>query len=487
MIVISASYFVIGQNDVDALRYSRTTFGGTARYMAMGGAFGSLGADFSTLSSNPAGIGLYKKSEFSFTPAFYIGNTNSTYNGASSSDSKNNFNLSNVGLVFTNSSGNNNSVLRNWQLAIGMNRTNNFNNRMMIAGPNTENSLIDTYVEDANGVYYSDIEDDPYGYYAYDLNLAWNTWLIDTIEGYNNQYFGTIPPGGGLFQRKDVESWGSMNEFLLALGGNIGDRLYIGGAFAFPFIRYFEKSTYSEIDQEDNIEDFRSMLLYEELKTHGSGFNMKFGLIIRATNWLRIGGAIHSPTWFYSMKDNWYSEMGSEFDNNDYYSSSSPFGTYDYDLETPWRATGSVSLVLWRFALISADYEYVDYSQSKLRGPRYDFYNENTAIRNKYTEAHNIRLGSEFRFGHFALRGGFGYYGSPFAENETGDRINDGEKLYYTGGLGFRYDNFFLDLAYVRSVSYEDYYLYGTESISVNPVKNELITNNILLTLGFRY
>lgn len=472
---------------MDALRYSRTTFGGTARYMGMAGAFGALGADFSTLSSNPAGIGLYKKSEFTFTPAFYIGKTNSTYNGTSSDDYKNNFNLSNVGVVFTNNLRNEYSVLKNFQFAIGMNRINNFNNRMMIEGFNSENSLIDTYVENANGVYYGDIEEDTYGNFAYDLNLAWNTYAIDTIEGDPYQYFGAVPPGGGVFQRKNIESWGSMNEFLLSLGANINDRLYIGGTFSFPFIRYFEKSAYSEYDEEDNINDFSSMVLYEDLKTHGTGFNMKFGLIIRATNWLRLGGAVHSPTWFFSMNDQWHSEMATQFDNNDSYSSISPLGTYDYDLETPWKAMGSVSFVLGRFALISADYEYCDFSQSKLKGSRYDFYNENTSIKNKYTETHNLRLGSEFRFGHFAVRGGLGYYASPFAEDETGNRINDGEKLYYTGGFGFRYDGFFLDMAYVRSVSNEDYYLYSSESITVNPVKNELITNNILLTLGFRY
>ena len=51
------------QNDGDALRYSLIGFGGTARYISMGGAFGAIGADFSTLSTNPAGIGAYMKNE----------------------------------------------------------------------------------------------------------------------------------------------------------------------------------------------------------------------------------------------------------------------------------------------------------------------------------------------------------------------------------------------------------------------------------------
>jgi hypothetical protein len=484
-LILTAIQLVNAQNDVDALRYSTTTFGGTARYMSMSGSFGALGADFSVLSSNPGGIGLYKKSEFTFTPAFYLGETRSTYNGTVSRDNKSNFNISNVGFVFA-SEPSEKSIIRNWQFAIGMNRLNNFNNRMIMQGFNSDNSIIDTYVEFADGTHYENIENDSYGNYAYDLNLAWETYAIDTVPGMVDQYFGAIPPGGGIIQRKDIESWGSMNEFLMAFGANVGDRLYLGASFAFPFIRYFERSTYTETDEENNVPVFKNIYVFEDLKTKGTGFNMKFGMILRVTNFLRLGGGIHSPTWF-NMRDNWNTEMGTEFDNNQYYSSYSPYGSYQYDLETPWKAMGSAAVILWRFMLINAEYEYVDYSIARLRSRDYNFIDENEAIRFKYSGGHNIRLGTELRFDHFAIRGGFGYYGSPFTEYGNGERINDGEKFYYSGGFGFRDKNFFVDLAYVRSETNLDYYLYGSENISVNPVKNEHFTNNVLLTLGFRY
>ena len=318
------------------------------------------------------------------------------------------------------------------------------------------------------------------------MNLAWDTYAIDTIPGTMDQYFGAIPPGGGIIQRKDIETWGSMNEFLLSFGTNVGDRLYLGASFAFPFVRYFERSTYAETDEENVVPEFKSIYVFEDLKTKGTGFNMKFGMILRVTDFLRLGGGIHSPTWF-NMKDYWNTEMVTEFDNNESFSSYSPYGSYQYDLETPWRAMGSAAVVLWKFILINAEYEYVDYSVARLRSPDYNFIDENEAVRSKYSEGHNIRLGTELRFGHFAIRGGFAYYASPFAENEHGERINDGEKLYYSGGFGFRDKNFFVDLAYVRSETNQDYYLYGSENISVNPVKNEHFTNNVLLTLGFRY
>ena len=112
----------------------------------------------------------------------------------------------------------------------------------------------------------------------------------------------------------------------------------------------------------------------------------------------------------------------------------------------------------------------------------YSFYNENDAIKSNYAKAHNFRLGTELRFGHFAVRGGAGYYASPFAND-----INDGEKITFSGGFGFRDKNFFLDLAYVQTTSKEDYYFYGSENVITDPAKNKFSTYNMLMTLVFRY
>lgn len=488
MFFVFASFFLVNaQNDIDALRYTQTTFGGTARYMAMGGSFGALGADFSVLSTNPGGLGLYKKYELSITPALYFGKTMSTYNGISPVDQKTNFNLSNAGVVIASQITENNTILKNWQFAVGMNRLNNFNNRSVIRGYNNQNSIVDTYVDNANGINYEEIENDYYGQYAYDLNLAWNAYAIDTIPGEIDQYYGALPPGGGVLQEKYTETWGSMNEFLIAFGTNVADRLYIGASFAFPYIRYFESSVYYETDEDNSIPDFKKLTRKDDLRTNGGGFNMKFGMVLRATNWLRLGGSIHSPTWFNNLNDYWSAELYTDFDNNEYFSAFSPYGSYTYDLETPWRAMGSIGLVLGRFWLINAEYEYVDYQKARLSAPEYQFYDENQAIQSKYTEGHNFKLGTEFRFGHFALRGGTGLYGSPFAEDENGERINDGSKIYYSGGIGFRDEHFFIDLAYVGSESEQNYYLYGSENVSVDPVLQTFHTNNFLMTLGVRF
>jgi hypothetical protein len=478
-----AHFSGISQSDVDALRYSRTFIGGTSRFMSMGGAFGSLGADFSTASTNPAGLGLYSKSELTISPAMFVGRTDSDFNGNKTNDSQYNFNLGNAGIVVASPpKSDKGTILKNYQFAFGVNRSNNFNNRLLMVGYNDQNSIVDTYVDRSNGIYFGDIEDDHYGYYAYDLKPAWYTYMMDTLPGSTDQYYGAVPPGTGIEQWNEINTWGSMNEMVLSFGVNLADRVYFGATFGFPFLRYFRESYYTESDQDNHIDGFDKLIVYEDLTTHGSGFNLKFGTIIRVTDFLRLGGAIHSPTWFNNMNDEWYAEYTTFFDNNETYFERTPFGAYDYQLETPWKALGSLSLVLAGKALISAEYEYMDFAKSRLSSGGYSFYEENQNIRTKYLGTHTLRMGAEYRFGHLSVRGGGGYYSSPFA-----DDINDGSKYFYSGGVGFRDESFFLDLAYIQTISKEDYYFYGSENVVFNPVENKYSTYTVMMTLGMRF
>src|SRR4026207_2300153 len=100
-ILLVASISAAAQNDVDALRYSQTSLAGTARYTSMAGAFSALGGDFSVLSANPAGIAVYKRSEFSMSPSFYKEKSKSDYLGKTTLDNKYNFNFGNAGIIFT--------------------------------------------------------------------------------------------------------------------------------------------------------------------------------------------------------------------------------------------------------------------------------------------------------------------------------------------------------------------------------------------------
>jgi len=482
---MSFALFCRAQNENDALRYSLASFGGTARYMALGGAFGALGADFSTLSTNPAGLGLYNSSEFTFTPSLYVGRTSSDYFNRNSVDSKYNFNMGNVGYVFTMTPVNRVSEegWKNFQIGLGLNRYQNFNNRIFTEGENQSNSLIDVFTDQAQGLHYSEIEQDYDGLYAYDLNLAWWTYLIDITPPDSSHYIGAIPYNqGGVMQRFSRETTGSTNEFVFSIGANYDNKLYFGATVGFPYVRYFSESVYSEtvINPVDSgLVDFS---LYDELETRGAGTNFKFGIIYRPTGWMRIGGAIHTPTFYWSMTDYWSSYLESTFQEGTRYDRSSPEGSYDYRLNTPMKAIGSLAFLIGDRGLISADYEYIDYREARLRGDFYSFFSENDAVRSNFTSASNIKIGTEWVVDKFSFRGGFGLYGNPYKSG-----INNGERTSLSCGFGYRDKHYFIDLAYVRMMLNEDYYLYGSDNFEVKPAINDYTSNNFLLTVGLKY
>jgi hypothetical protein len=489
-LILTAASTALSQTSSDALRYSRIDIGGTARYMGLSGAFGALGADFTTASTNPAGLGVYKSSEFIITPAVHIGNVQSLYNGTSASDSRTNFYLGNIGIVMTSKSKSNPNKpgWRNFTFATGLNRLSDFNNRYQMTGVNSSNSLLDTYVNSADGINYHEIENDTYGNYAFDLNPAWRDFLINLLPtGDSSHYYSVIPQNINKLQTKTIDSWGSMNEYVFSLAANYGDRLYLGMTFGIPYIRYYESSIYSEngirYETPVGIDSLKYFNRYEDLETHGNGFNFKMGLIYRASDWLRIGAAFHTPSWF-NMRDYWQVTMVSEFykpdqNGNTVYVRNSPSGSYDYSLQTPYRIQGSLAFIIGNVGLISADYEFADYATSHFYTHDYSFNSENSSISNSYTGTHQIRVGTEWRYNIFSFRAGGKYVTSPYKND-----INDGSRYGFSGGIGLKEGWFFMDIAYAYNKMKDDYYFYNSGGISPNPVQNSTIGHYILLTIG---
>jgi hypothetical protein len=492
-LILTAASTALSQTSTDALRYSRIDIGGTARYMGLSGAFGALGADFTTASTNPAGIAFYKSSEFITTPAVHIGNVQSNYNGTLGSDTRSNFYMGNVGFV-TTAKTKSDPAKHGWRsvtFATGLNRLQDFNHRYEMTGTNTSNSLLDTYVDAANGTAFKDIEDDTYGNYAFDLNLAWWAYLLDLADpNVDKQYVSPIKDGVSKQQTKSIDSWGSMNEYVFSLGANYSDRLYLGSTIGIPFIRYYESSVYTENNIQNT--DLKYFKRLESLETHGSGINFKFGFIYRATDWFRFGAAFHTPSWFGNMRDYWTATMISEFytpDNNGNtkYVENSPSGSYDYSLKTPYRIQGNLAFIIGNIGLVSADYEFANYATSRfdassqVDGSNSFITDANSAIQKSYTGSHTIRVGTEWRYKIFSFRAGGKYFTSPYQNN-----INDGSRFGFSGGVGLKEGWFFMDLAYAYTQMQDDYYFYNTPAFSSNPIANSTSDHYIVMTLGVK-
>lgn len=440
---------VLAQNEMDALRYSQVFPGGTARFSAMGGSFGALGGDFSSLSINPAGIGIYRSSEFMITPVFNHSAVETSYFNTREEDMKYNFNLNNVGVVFAFPVGGENND-GGWQfvnLGFGINRHNNFNDRWITEGFNPYSTMMASMLQQAESQGLDNL--DPFS-----TGLAWETFLLDTVpELYADMLHGVN-------QRQETNTSGHIRELVLTMGANYNDRLYLGATVGFPSVSYEEESVFMEEDIEGRNEIFNSMTYANSFKTTGSGYNFKVGAIFRLTDMVRIGGAFHTPT-FYDLTDRYSARMTSDLNLDDYNDSWEPEkpGRFDYDLETPFKAIGSLGLVFGSTGAINVDYEYIDYTAARLRSRDYMFSSENRQIRNHFTEQHNIRIGGELNLEPLILRGGYGYYSNPYRSG-----INDATRQMISAGLGIRESGYFIDFSYVYSFFSEDYQLYLLDS-----------------------
>ena len=202
---------VNAQSDIDAFRFSQTNWEGTARFMGAGGAFGAVGAEYSALSINPASIGLYKRSEITFTPlVLTVQKSESAYNNVTSPYLSTTYSLSNFGFVFKAKT-KEESAWKGVQFAVGYNRINNFNNQFRIEGMSGGSSMADEFIAQANGAYYDNLRGDAL--------LAWNTWLIDTIPGDPNRYWSYFSDAD-VEQKKYVKTSGGINEMNFSAGAN---------------------------------------------------------------------------------------------------------------------------------------------------------------------------------------------------------------------------------------------------------------------------
>lgn len=468
------------QNETDALRYSWQHMGGTARYVGLGGAFGAVGADIGTLSINPAGIGKYSKSEATFTPSFLYDDVTATYNGSQYGDSRYAMTINNAGLVGVyNFNEEDFTLWKSVSFGIAYNRTANFHNDAIIRGENHDNSLLDIFSEQSYG-------SAPENLGAFGSYLAWESWATSPFDTVSYNYYHELE-GQPITQTKTIYSSGSMGETALTFGGNYNNKVLLGFTLGFPSVKYDEQSSHTEEVLNDSSATLTSFSYRQTLTTSGVGINAKIGVIFIPVEWLRVGVAAHSPSRI-TLTDNWSNTMTTDFKDGRHYDVDSPLGQYDYNLTTPARLVGSVAVIIAKSGLISADYELVDYAQSKLRSSSYageaaySFTDENIAIKDNFTTAGNLRVGAEWRLAPFTIRGGYALYGSPYNSSVV---TNDATKTTYSLGAGYRNGNFFFDVAYALTKWTEDYYLYDASLVDAAIMDRSV--SQVLMTFGFRY
>tara|TARA_B100000809_G_scaffold185476_1_gene183564 strand:+ start:690 stop:2153 length:1464 start_codon:yes stop_codon:yes gene_type:complete len=467
------------QNEFDVLRYSTLDHHGDARFNAMGGSFGALGANLSALSINPGGLGVYKSSDFSFTPSFHYNYSESNTDGNSVTDGKLNLHFSNIGLA-GNFAGN--GDWKSVNIAIGYNRLSNYNTSISIKS-NTSNSLLNAYTSElsANGGTY---EEDIPGLFPFSSNLAYQTYLVNPLINGGVEYDHVFQNSKNIKQSTRYETRGGSGEMYFALGSNYSDKLYIGALIGIPTVRYVYDRDYKEVaDPSDTLTEFNSFSVHDFVKTTGAGVNLKLGMIYKLADWFRIGTAFHTPT-VYSLSDQWSTTVTSEDKSGEVLSEVSPLGNFEYFVTTPYRFVGSAAFIVGKHGVINGDYEVVDYSTARIKEDNAfgsaDFSNENQNVRDNFRLTHNVRVGTEWRLDPFRLRAGYRFQGDPLNNNFNVDNSSS----TYSFGIGLKQEDYYFDMSYALKLRKAESAIVGEQNdfASVN-----LKDHYISMTLGFRF
>lgn len=485
-VLIAAFGTVAGQNVDDALRYSQIFYNGTARFNSMGGAFTALGGDISSLGQNPAGIGLFRASELSISPQLFNYKADTRFNSNSNSDYIYDFTLGQAGVVLNLRNSNSTTGLITLNFGYSYNRTNNLTENIRINGTSQNSSLLDLWVEKIDGL----VDTTLYKYYDIaDAYLGWYTFLIDTLAGSDNTY-GTVysdygrsyPPVYGQQMTRLISNSGYTGEHNISIGGNYSNNLFFGLTFSIINVEYENK--YEHIESTDVVypsefEDFNYALYY---KNTGTGYSLKFGAIYKPVEPLRIGFSFHSPTLFKINEyvyDNLYTHVKGMEDSK----SNSPMW-YKYTLTTPFRATLGAAFQLKKLGVLSAEYEFVDYSMARfsaVKNDDYDYAIKNDAIKQSLKSVSNLRLGAEARLGRVYFRGGYGYYGKAYQTGEINENVDYNS---FSLGAGFREQSLYVDFGFTTISNPQKYILYSTATDT--PTANMDI-NRKIFTVSFGY
>ena len=529
---------VSAQETYDNAQLATKDLNGTARYVGMGGAMEALGADISTIGTNPAGIGMFRRSMVAGSFGFNSQQDAKSFGNAN----KTNMSFDQAGFVYSMRSG------RHSMLNFGFNYTKskNFDQILTAAGRlnnASQNKL--SAMKNANGVY--TLQDKNNGLVSNSGAYSQADYLYSNVLF--NHYDANNPndPNNATLTDKGVivnqatglpvyynatgydfgrSTTGYIGQYDFNVSGNSNDRFYWGFTVGIYDVHYNSSSLYSEnlVDGDKSIGD---VAMNDERKITGTGFDVKAGLIFRPAEEspFRIGLYVHTPTW-YDLTTRNYTVLNNNTDkaygSRDHDKSSE---SYDFKFYTPWRFGVSLGHTVGNYLALGATYEYADYTTNDIRvndGGEVDYwgyYYETSSrdeamkqnIKNSLKGVHTVKVGMEFKpEKNFAVRLGYNYQSAMYNKNgfkdgslesygtyyaSTTDYTNWKDTHRFTAGVGYNYGKFSFDLAYQYSQTNGDFYPFMSYVDNSEPkfdnvcdaVKVSNKRNQLLFTVGYKF
>ena len=455
---------------------------GTARYVGMGGAMESLGADISTIGTNPAGIGLFRKNQVSGTLGMLIQQEGKSFQDGS----KTSMSFDQLGIVLTTRTGMHSYV----NFGFNYHKSRNFNQILSAAATaiNGSSQNRQTCIKGVNG----------------SLDTYWGTSQVDEL------YFNLIEEKDGSISTIDATDYdfirahtGYIGEYDFNISGNINNQVYLGFTVGIKDVHYDAYSEYFEHLNSPTMPSLTSVLMSDDHRITGQGFDIKAGAIFRPIEEspFRFGVSVSSPTW-YKLTTRNTTRIG----NVDQIGYDADFRFY-----TPWKFGVSVGHTVENILALGASYEFADYSTCDMRaitdyGYNWEgYYHENSAsdremkrlTQNTLRGVSTLKLGIELKAGpKVSLRAGYNYVSPMYKESGVRDQTIDSPGTYMasttdytnwkatnrlTAGVGFNIDKLRLDFAYQYQMRSGDFYPYmnglSAQYISDNTGKTETLRN----------
>lgn len=507
----------------DMFTLSQVNFGfGTARSMSMAGAFTSLGGDVASMAINPAGLGMYRSNDISFSPLLSFQNSdNSAMEWGENGQSR--FALSSLGVVF-NLYENPKTRLVSVSLGLGYNRVADFNYRYGYSSESGPSSAPYRSIADAfsvmmgqSGLFPADNSSLNYDFrdaYYWGGILAYNGYLLDVGEDNYGKFYTSadrIGVNAGVGHTVDMQSRGSIGEYDVSFGLNLDNKLYLGFTWGIQSVRWKRQMYYGEdylydsapvySDGEPLAEPVDWMDYNQAVEVKGTGMNAKIGLIYRPVESLRLGVALHTPT-YYALERTYQAYMATSRNPiGDTTPALEDYGENTWDFYSPTRLMFGVSYNFGRFALVSVDYERDWYNGMRVKNIPMGFdlmeQDYRQEFKNNFKGSNTLRVGAELKpLPSLALRAGYGiaegalrndkslYYNAPLTERTT----------CYSAGIGFALGATTIDLAYQHIANKHTEYLlyYAMDDMGVfdtaSPYyRTDFNRNYITLSIGYKF
>ena len=456
---------MVAQETYENAKLAENDLNGTARYVGMGGAMEALGADISTISSNPAGIGLFRKSQINLSAGVVSQEDGKSFGGGH----KTNMSFDQVGFVWATRSGDNGFL----NFAFNFHKSKNFDYILSAAdrlSNASQNKL--TYAKQKNGLLFpadrsgapdfnspyvqcNQLDDIYARYINYDTRD--NTWYYENANGYT----------------MDRTHAGYIGEYDFNLSGNINNRVYLGLTVGIHDVHYRHYGEYIE-----SFDVNSPIMVQDDRKITGSGADLKAGVIFRPVEYspFRIGLSVSTPTWFNLESYNYttLSDQGGTSDPN--------HESYEFKLYTPWKFGVSLGHTLGDYLALGASYEFTDYGtfdSREVTGTHYDWWtddyyddSESDDVMNRHASetlrgVSTLKLGAELRPSpEIAVRLGYNYVSPMYEKDGYKDGTLNSLGSYYssatdftnweathriTCGFGYQIDKVNLSLAYQYS------------------------------------